>query len=41
MIATDKISVINKLTLKIKRNVKRAQYKICQKVKIRNKKLLE
>lgn len=37
MTASDKISIINKLILKIK-NMKRGQSKISQKVKIRNKK---
>lgn len=39
MIATDKISIIEKLILKRKRNIKRTQCEISQKVKIRIKKM--
>lgn len=39
MIATDKISIIDKLILKRKRNIKRTQCEISQKVKIRIKKM--
>lgn len=39
MIATDKISIIDKLILKRKRNIKRTQCEISQKVKIRIKKI--